>query len=833
MSLTEGQAKSIFEKLEVTGEQGDATDKQFVFPRQCVVLGDSRVGKTSLVKSLTGKPFDPTQQKTQGIDQCLVDNEWKNCNLKDLVFGDLWKFLKTGDVEVALTGNGSANSPVVARKFKLITGFYRLFIYLYVLTITTMVLIGTIYDLPLSVLIFYYVHYVPLLFRCCAFQFEGNLRFILATFVFILSRRGLIVGLYLGLVFSHLDETFIRFASSRNLLGTVAGISFVTLFLCIGPLQLPFGTGPLVKNQTFIVILCFYRLPVSILIGLFFGFVVATSFRSLQENCSRERSFEMISACLQHVGTIIYNTSSIFIWDIPLLHTKIFRNILLSVQEETSLGTFVTLVSIMLFYHCKLAFTSPEIYFAMLFPLYFCLTVYREWFCIFSKSNDKEHMYFRTSYMTLALMGNGEMNTKILRRALKKKFPSLKLKILDFAGDKEYYAYHHMFLRREDIYVVVFNIAKLIENNFRNIKESTERLQFWLESVCSHVPPKAPIFLVGTHRGEMTQICMKTLNGHLVEHLWDLYEDELVVNDVDKLRLVFFPVENSKGENDAGVQILRTKIMSLAEERQKVTAYNIPLSWITIQDAIINLRGNKKAKFCVTLEEFPTALGNFICTNWSEETLKHFHEKGLVIYLYKDPKLSNWVLLKPEILVDIIIKLVTPPPQMIQKKGFRRDWKLLHDKGILTKSLLTRIISTVQENEEAMTAFLEEYDLICPLSNKKVNIRSSRDDEALKSTHFVPSLLPKYGDGCIPVWRDKTTDKKFYVFFKRFLPEPLFHRLLSRAHKNSKLEFPNGSVVMFKDVGKFWMSPKQPIRVPYRLKLMKEEAIIEVTFSSR
>ena len=92
MSLTGGQAKSIFEKLEVTGEQGDATDKQFVFPRQCLVLGDSRVGKTSLIKSLTRKPFDPTQQKTQGIDQCLVDNKWKNCTLNDLVFGDLWRW---------------------------------------------------------------------------------------------------------------------------------------------------------------------------------------------------------------------------------------------------------------------------------------------------------------------------------------------------------------------------------------------------------------------------------------------------------------------------------------------------------------------------------------------------------------------------------------------------------------------------------------------------------------------------------------------------------------------------------------------------------------------
>ena len=168
MSLAGGQAKSIFEKLEVTGEQGDATDKQFVFPRQCLVLGDSGVGKTSLVKSLTGKPFDPKQQKTQGIDQCLVDNEWKNCNLKDLVFGDLWRFLKTGDVEIALIGNGSANSPVVARKFELITGFDRLLIYLYVLVITTVVLIGSMYNLPMSCLLLYsiMIYYVPLIGRC-------------------------------------------------------------------------------------------------------------------------------------------------------------------------------------------------------------------------------------------------------------------------------------------------------------------------------------------------------------------------------------------------------------------------------------------------------------------------------------------------------------------------------------------------------------------------------------------------------------------------------------------------------------------------------------------
>ena len=290
--------------------------------------------------------------------------------------------------------------------------------------------------------------------------------------------------------------------------------------------------------------------------------------------------------------------------------------------------------------------------------------------------------------------------------------------------------------------------------------------------------------------------------------------------------MIFFPVENSLGQNDAGIQVLRKRIMIVAEEYKGTIGRDIPLSWIQIQDEVISLKENKEAKFCVTLEEFPTVFGNFICTNWSKETLKYLHEKGLVIYLDKDQKLSQWVLLKPEILVDIIIQLVMPPQQVMRERGFRRVWEQLKDKGMLTKSLLKRILSkTVHENEEAITAFLEEYDLICPLAYKNAQTNSS---EQLLPTHFVPSLLPISANECT-LWEDQTTNKKFYVFFKKFLPEPLFYCLLSRAHKNSKVEFPRSQPDVFRDVGKFWMSPWQP----YRLKLVKDMRMIEVTLDCR
>lgn len=852
MATIFSQGKRFYENIEVEEQQGDTTNTHFAFPRQCLVLGDPRVGKTSLVKSLTGRPFDPAEQRTQGIDQSLVDHKWKNCDMKDLVFGDLWRYLKTGDVQVALIGTGRQNNKVLVkdREFIMTTSLLRLYLYFGGIVLTFLFIIGTVYRYPVAYLLFYYIYHGYLMFPICVNLFESHdIRLTLATVAFILNRRGLLIGLYSAIMICPFYNSYLEFASTRQflMLSTVAGIAFVVLFLFIGPQRLPFGTGRLIKNQTLMKFLCFCRLPLSILIGLISGFIVAMSLWRLQGLCYREHaSIELSVTSMSHVikdartfestDIIVISFLALFVVDFPLniYDTKYVSTVIIpAIKKDRSLGPVpqIALLIVWTYYHIKVAYqahTTPRIaiyFFFITFPAYVGLTFYQELFCSNSDGSETQFVNPFNSFMTLALIGNGEINTKMIQTALNKKYPFLKMKILDFAGDEEYYAYHHMFLKNQAVYVVVFNMSDFALEEFQNLK--AERLLVWFESVCGHVQPKTPIFLVGTHCEHIDKNHMQNLNSKLKQILWTSYCDELVVNEDEDL--IFFPVENSKGENDVGVQMLRIKIMAAAEECKPTTDDKIPLSWIRIQDAIIQLRQRKVARYCVTLREFPWAFGNIIHTNWSEETLKYFHEQGLIIYIAKDKDLSDWVLLKPEILVDIITKLVTSSPQMTQTRGLRSDWRLLQEKGLLTKPLLISIISNVKENEEAMSAFLEKYDLICPLTNTKVKIVTLRDKERLQPTHFVPSLLPKSQDGCNLAWYDDKRDKKFLVFFERFLPEPLFHRLLSRAHKRSKVEFANGATVVFRDVGKFWMSSWQP----YRLKLMKKEGVIEVTFSTR
>ena len=61
-------------KLEHDDDPRGAEQKcqQFVFQGQCLVLGDSGVGKTSLVKAISGKSFDEWSQERQELSKVLL-----------------------------------------------------------------------------------------------------------------------------------------------------------------------------------------------------------------------------------------------------------------------------------------------------------------------------------------------------------------------------------------------------------------------------------------------------------------------------------------------------------------------------------------------------------------------------------------------------------------------------------------------------------------------------------------------------------------------------------------------------------------------------------------
>ena len=819
----------------------DGTEyKQFVFQGQCLILGDARVGKTSLKKSLMGNPFDADEPGTKGVEMGLVDRKWRNQHSDTgLMFGSFARFRESvlyqgvmfgpAGIEVVIDEEVTSGLSAIA---------YFVFMLLRIGCISSIIWLLSTVSVTFSAFSFAVVS-LGILLQFIPSEHPEGLKLALLfispiRFLIGLGTAHLLAGLFRGIECQNLNSSFgisifynSQFIWVVHLLivamlvnGIFYDLFFILMrqlseYICEGvessvPGQAKFRNLEYLNAKTLLPRLIMLMIPV--MGGFSFGCVI-------------ELSTNMTTLEYCHI---------LHLTIIPVVYVIIIilSQALCALENLQGTSLILLLYSMYLimenvYVHEIVTSFCPLTVYSVIFAGWAGHTLYKDWditcMSFFINDTDNVRETQAACAFTVIFIEKVVLNFQKLRKALHTKFSSLKLKILDFSGDKEYYAYHHIFLRDQAIYIVVFNMANFADDNFRNVAAKIQRLCFWLESICSKAASKTPIFLVGTHRGHMVKTCLKSIDKYLRQNLLDSFSDELVRNEADKL--LYFPIENSHGKNDREIQNLQRKIMSIAEEHKATIGCEIPFSWIKIQDAIINLRKNKKAKFCVTLDQFPISVGNFICSNWSKETLKYFHEKGLVMYVDagQNSELSKWVLLKPEILIDIIIQLVTSltDDEELEQHGFRRDWKLLHRTGMLTESLIRNILFRMKENAEAMKGFLEEYDIICPLFYN--------ENHEKEVTHFVPSLLPLSDNGNTQVWQSDPTDKVFYVFFKRFLPEPLFYHLLARAHKRSMAELPQGQPVIYRDVGRFWLTPTQP----YRLKHLKEENMIEVTFSCR
>ena len=70
---------------------------------------------------------------------------------------------------------------------------------------------------------------------------------------------------------------------------------------------------------------------------------------------------------------------------------------------------------------------------------------------------------------------------------------AIRMSIWDYGGQMVFYTLHHLFLTQYGVYLIVFNMQKLLDS----VDESTEYLLFWLNSIKLHAP-NAPVLLVGT-----------------------------------------------------------------------------------------------------------------------------------------------------------------------------------------------------------------------------------------------------------------------------------------------------------------------------------------------
>ena len=400
---------------------------------------------------------------------------------------------------------------------------------------------------------------------------------------------------------------------------------------------------------------------------------------------------------------------------------------------------------------------------------------------------------------------------------------TMRMQLLDFAGDKGYYCYHHIFLVDNAIYLVVFDCS----GELKLVHQQVKSIWFWLESISIQSQQSNCVFLVATHCYGKTRDDLEKINELLNSNFYTTFADKFVFNT--DARLLFFPVENLKGPQDIGVCVLREAVIKVANE---IFNENIPLPWFKLEDKISELRKSEEVEgLCMAVDKFKALSESCGCEDIeTDHVMNYLYNHGLVLYARNnsDMKPSNWILLQPQLLIDVIVKLVEPCSMQEQEAHVRRHWELLRRKGFLTRKLLSHILSPFSNRVEGMRSFLEDFNVISSVEHLHLlpaAVHQPHDKE--KITHFIPAMLP---EEAVPSY---CSEKTFYIFFKRFLPEAAFYALMAHAYKCSTLYCPDNTPEIKQGYGLFWLSLGTGCQMCYELTLMKDDGIIKVTFNIR
>jgi len=199
--------------------------------------------------------------------------------------------------------------------------------------------------------------------------------------------------------------------------------------------------------------------------------------------------------------------------------------------------------------------------------------------------------------------------------------------------------------------LLVFSMEEFIKNEI----ESLDYIKNWLLSIQIHANG-APIFMIGTFKDIVSnENDHKTIDEKLRDKFkFDEIAPSLVKNKEKKL--IFWPIDNSKGPNGDDIIKLRNKILE-SVKNQKYLKKEIPLQFTSTYDQMIETK-----KDYIKMNEFNEIAKRNKLTNISDKMfmLKYFHDIGMLLHFDNEgnDELNEIIILNLQWLVNAITMVI-------------------------------------------------------------------------------------------------------------------------------------------------------------------------------
>ncbi|CAG2249013.1 unnamed protein product [Mytilus edulis] len=346
----------------------------------------------------------------------------------------------------------------------------------------------------------------------------------------------------------------------------------------------------------------------------------------------------------------------------------------------------------------------------------------------------------------------------------------------DFAGQKEFYATHQVFLSKCAVYLLVTDSLEFstAENQGLDFEGSAEYVCFWFDAIhCYWSTTKKgrldpPIIVVCTNEDRFKEPSeRKKRQRQFKDNLGQVLKDQ---EKKRHLRNIYF-ISNTE-DADIVFEEIRKEIYRQAMEMEDWGKI-CPLKWLLFQQVLLKLRDNN-VPISSTKTLLKIAKHDDIGISEENEVkrcLQYCNDNGTVIY-FDEENLADHVILNPKWLIKAFRCLVSDKIDNVIEVS--DDWQQLKDTGQLTDSLISRLFRKepnlkFEDNKAHLIEVMKRFDII-------VNLKDS-------TTLYMPCMIKscsfsevqkQFSDGSQSIHKTSWLCLEF-----KFLPPAFFNHIIA------------------------------------------------------
>jgi len=383
--------------------------------------------------------------------------------------------------------------------------------------------------------------------------------------------------------------------------------------------------------------------------------------------------------------------------------------------------------------------------------------------------------------------------------------------LLDFAGQVIYHSTHSVFIRKENVIMVVFNASRHLSTNVKvrsstlrnNPMTNSENVHFWMKTIHSicHEPGDdndmatllPAILLVATHvdlLGDSAEVVKEQIIQQLFEELKGKPYAEHLAGHRDGLMnaLRKYCIFMSNKERDLSViNQLQCTVVDLATP---ILSKEHPLVFLKIERKLLSID-----KGVITTEEFhaiskESGFPAEIDSNEFLGVLENFHHRGIILHFPTIKSLKRLIVISPHWLTKLFSYLLFAHPYQLKGGKHDKDFELLTKKGILLGSFLSYMLALFNKSEKAVdfsiaqeeaVSLMKRFGFAARISSNTYFLEETYDFTREQELYIVPSMLleDESGDKLIPNEENFDARIIYFYFPDEFVAPVIFNHMVS------------------------------------------------------